>query len=323
MPQGTHQCALANVSEAATRMPMLPSALTSGGCYRCRQRASSNARWFVVAAIMVSCCDGCGAEPLYDAVRHPTEVLEYYTARAAMGRTLDGLDLCGGCGIFTHALHQGGKASYLFDESNPQDDLTTREGFFKAERKVLQVKRKGLVLAGPPCSLFVWLSSMHHRRNAANPWGNEKYSRVLASNVVASNVCLLLLLCSMRGVAYLMEQPLSSWLPKPPIFQQVFAWSAAARVVTNMKQFGHVNMKPTVLWSNMGSVAMLKGPARTRKKAPLLPYRRKSGYTRGRPLQLRRSAMYPLRFVKAAWRANGSSASPPPLLLNLQVPEHI
>ena len=45
----------------------------------------------------------------------------------------------------------------------------------------------GLVCAGPPCSLFVWLCTSVHRRHEMFPRGNESNPKVRCANVITEN----------------------------------------------------------------------------------------------------------------------------------------
>lgn len=58
------------------------------------------------------------------------------------------------------------------------------------ERQLLPTLRldHGLLAAGPPCSLFIWLSSSVHMRHAVGCRGNEGNLKVKLANYITENL---------------------------------------------------------------------------------------------------------------------------------------
>ena len=113
---------------------------------------------------------------------------------------------------------------------------------------------KGLALAGPPCSWFIFLSSSLHRRTAASPAGDLSELRVRLSNVVAANAVALLKCLAARDCFVMVEQPANSLMFH---FEPFVAWKASDPgldfVMTYMGCFGHDMQKPTNMLANMMS----------------------------------------------------------------------
>ena len=60
-----------------------------------------------------------------------------------------------------------------------------------------------MMLAGPPCGLFVFLSSSYHRRNMCYPYGDQFRGKVRASNQLVVNFLVLLAVAHARGLHWL------------------------------------------------------------------------------------------------------------------------
>ena len=67
-------------------------------------------------------------------------------------------------------------------------------------------------MAGPPCSLFVFLSSSVHRRGVGHELGDTSRVQVRLANLVVENTIVLLEAVSPRGVWFVLEQPAGSWM---------------------------------------------------------------------------------------------------------------
>ena len=61
----------------------------------------------------------------------------------------------------------------------------------------------GCLLAGPPCALFIFVSSSFHRRSNINIFGNQVEKLVRAANQVVSNLSVLLAICHARMVYWM------------------------------------------------------------------------------------------------------------------------
>ncbi len=117
--------------------------------------------------------------------------------------------------------------------------------------------RLRLPLAGPPCSLFVWLSSSVHKRRPGRLLGDTSVRKVRLSNLIVENLVALLRIAFQRGVWWVMEQPTSSWMFKQDSVMELRSRCAAQLVVTFMGQFGHEMCKPTHLCSTLPTIGLL------------------------------------------------------------------
>ena len=109
----------------------------------------------------------------------------------------------------------------------------------------------GLVLLGPPCSLWVFMSSSFHCRSDEFWDGDCSKPAVRAANALVRNVCLILAIGHVRGVFYILEQPGSSKMENYGWLKALSNALQATRVYTWMREYGHLLPKPTYLLSNL------------------------------------------------------------------------
>ena len=62
----------------------------------------------------------------------------------------------------------------------------------------------GCLLAGPPCGLFVFMSSSYHRRTDACVYGDETLFKIRESNQIVVNLAILLCVAHARMIFYLL-----------------------------------------------------------------------------------------------------------------------
>ena len=140
-----------------------------------------------------------------------------------------------------------------------------RRCFFATLELALNVVEYGFAMAGPPCSMFVFLSSGVHKRTAAQPNGDQSHKKVRLANLVASNALSIMKIMAARRVFVMIEQPLNSLMYH---YEPFATWVAGNPslffVVTYMQAFGHDMVKPTKLLTNMKSARLLtrQRPAR-------------------------------------------------------------
>ena len=70
------------------------------------------------------------------------------------------------------------------------EDLATRCGFETLLLKALRLVPLAMVVGGPPCSMFVWLSSSQHLRHLFGAWGSPRDVKTQLANVLAKNTVL-------------------------------------------------------------------------------------------------------------------------------------
>eukprot|EP00973_Karenia_brevis_P082653 11457063-Karenia_brevis.AAC.1 len=72
------------------------------------------------------------------------------------------------------AWEENGFNGSKFDYAvTPTQNILTRSGFFEALDQALQVEAGGASPAGPPCSLWVFMSASIHKRTKAFPGGDD------------------------------------------------------------------------------------------------------------------------------------------------------
>ena len=260
-------------------------------------------------------------EDWFHATEH-VEELNDFTKNGPTERKVHMVDLFSASGMAAHTFKSHGYSSKAIDiQLDKGHDITTRAVFFMILSVCLALVPGGLILAGPPCSLYIFLSSSMHQRSKARPLGDTCNAKVRLSNLIVSNMCQLMMQMLARSVKIVVEQPsnsvmflhpeikaLQNWEPDSPIFKKC-EWLL---VSTWMGKFNHDMPKPTRLLSNMGSSRLLArqmslnqwrreraaGPAQTRQYTRLTP----AGVAGGKDLH--RSASYTPEFclqVFIAW----------------------
>ena len=80
-------------------------------------------------------------------------------------RDLKCVDLFCGTGQVCQTFQNAGHAAERFDVKMGADfNFLRKECFYKALNLVLRLAAFGVLVAGPPCSYFVWMSFAFHRR---------------------------------------------------------------------------------------------------------------------------------------------------------------
>ena len=153
-------------------------------------------------------------------------------------------------------------------------DLCSDIGFASTLCAVMRVKTTGMIMLGPQCSSWVWLSRSASRRSLANPYGDPSVASVAEGNVVNERVAMICAICSMLGIVWLVEQPASSLFFNTELMSMVVAKENAFQRHFFMKEFGHANSKPTLLFgvasflSSLGTAFKKSQPKRRRQTKP-------------------------------------------------------
>lgn len=126
-----------------------------------------------------------------------------------------------------------------------RQNLTTENGFFELLSMIMELMPYSIILAGLPCSLFIFLSSKHHGRKEDKPFGNEKpesvvsicwlghqgntklkncylrpamldlrkkYKDVYQANLIVRNWVVLMIIAVARSMFVICEQPMTSMM---------------------------------------------------------------------------------------------------------------
>ena len=95
-----------------------------------------------------------------------------------------------------HAWTRRGERAENYDivSGGPEEDITTERGFAVLMLKGLRLLAFiSLVVAGPPCSMFVWLSSSQRQRSLFGPEGTPRdYMTRLANRITMNAVSVML-----------------------------------------------------------------------------------------------------------------------------------
>ena len=60
------------------------------------------------------------------------------------------------------------------------------------------------MMVGPPCSLFVFMSSSYHHRSIEMPYGDQSKAKIRVCNQLITNLIVILCVAQSRGVMFLM-----------------------------------------------------------------------------------------------------------------------
>ncbi len=235
----------------------------------------------------------------FHAAQHWDDLNAYISRQDSAGivRDLSCLDMFSASRRIERAFQSAGKTATAVDiQLSRALDITSRGGFYALLDHVLHIQPSGLVFAGPPCALFVFMSSSVHRRSASNLLGDTRVYKVRLSNLVVHNLCVLLRIATQREAFWVIEQPSSS---------------SAERITTWMGQLGHPMAKCTHLCGTLPTMAWLarsrpagrsSGSATDTAGQELRFYSKGEGeVTGGRDLQL--SAAYTEAFSQAVLHA--------------------
>lgn len=241
----------------------------------------------------------------YDAAAHMSELQAFISSWTGL-HDLHCLDLYGASMNIKEAWQRYGDSGAAYDikSGGRSHDVTSRVGFMVLLELGLRLMPQGIVVAGPPCSLFVFLSKSVHQRTEARPWGQIKNSKVRLANQIIKNTVVFLRLMLERNVWCVLEQPANSWMFKIPVFRSLISDFRLRRVSLWLGTYGHDLPKPTHLVGNMPTlenmrrVCPTKGQRARKQFKKQYHYQNASGKVCGGK-DLSSSACYPVRFCEA------------------------
>jgi hypothetical protein len=162
--------------------------------------------------------------------------------------------------MMSRRARQRGYPFECFDKKhNPAQDVITWDGFFLGLLLVCQVQMFGLAVFGPQCSL--WLSFMSqrvHERAKLGVHGAFHKINVLQANLICENTAVLLLVCYVRMVHTVVENPTGSYIFKYDSMKFIIEVLGLDLVHTWMKMFSHWSPKPTHLVGTLINIQSLK-----------------------------------------------------------------
>lgn len=143
-------------------------------------------------------------------------------ALTSLPRNLDVLELWSGQATVCNAARNRGLAAEPFDKiripgktdrpGRECEDILHKDGFMKALKLVMRLKPRGLLWQGTQCSSFVFADSSNCKRKRGNVEGDLSYQPVVDGNAMANTAAFFMVLCVMRGVQVVLENPAGSQL---------------------------------------------------------------------------------------------------------------
>ena len=198
-------------------------------------------------------------EEPWDARFHLDEILDF-VQKWRGARSLHFFDMYSGAGMASKTFKKFGYSCETYEiEDNPTEhDVTSERGFYCALALVLALFPSALILCGPPCGLWIWISQSVHQRTTFNTVGDIGKHVVRCANTLVRNTILLLTIAHWRGVYYIIEQPKSSKMEHFPWMASLISALKLKRLVTWMRAFGHDIPKPSYLVSNLPGATALR-----------------------------------------------------------------
>jgi hypothetical protein len=204
---------------------------------------------------------GCDFEDRYYASQHLPEIHRYVHTWNKLRKT-GILDFYNGHGHMRGVGIHRGHVADCFDVANdPSENICTKDGFYKGLDKVLEVILWGLIMWGPPCSLWLcFLSVSISKRTKENPAGDLTNKMVQIANLICENTTVLMVVAYERLTNQLLEQPQGSYY----IRYNCCAWLleqtgwGKTMITTWMKLFNHWAPKPSKLLGNLPSLKKLR-----------------------------------------------------------------
>ena len=195
---------------------------------------------------------------MFEARLHLSLILSYISSWSGQ-RGVHFFDFFSGVGAAGKVFRSRGYSIRNFDVEDSEDqDVTTQEGFFLALNIILALVEGGLILLGPPCGLWVFMSKSVHKRTKRNPFGDLGREVVQKANCIVRNVTFLLAVAHYRNIYFLLEQPGSSLMEQFPWISILCEELKLIRVFTWMRCFGHAIPKPSYLLSNLAEALDLR-----------------------------------------------------------------
>ena len=200
--------------------------------------------------------------------------LEKYVYEWKGCQDLHALDLFGRSGRIATMWNGQGFRSLAWDLAlGSCMDITSRSGFGHLLECGLRLVDRSVIVAGPPCSMFVFFSSSNHRRHELGIMGDPNSPPTRLSNLIVENMSIFLMLLRRKVFFHLVvEQPGSSVMYKLPCMLTLAAAFGASMVWTWLGMFGHSLCKPTRLLGTLPNLSSLK---RTLTKARRLAIKKR------------------------------------------------
>ena len=189
------------------------------------------------------------------------------------------------------------------------NDFLGLEGYLLAICLAFRLNTISLASFAPVCSSWVWISRSKTGRTVAYPLGFQDRYLVNAANIQVARCVMLIELLMVRAIHWVLEQPMSSWLFRHPLFQRMLRRHEGKvfQFSFNMGILGAPTGKPTTLFTNFKFVEKVLEYAYARKAPDAMQAtfvrlwdedRAKYAVT-GNPQALKRTQAYPCGYGRA------------------------
>ena len=214
-------------------------------------------------------------------------------------RLHDFIEYCSGQGNLTLECLKAFLNGLAFDRLYSEDhDMCTGIGLRCWLDALAECKFQALVWFGTRCSSWVGMCRQQHGRKASNGyWGNRARSFVRVGNVQMVATSLVMAIGHWSGVNPVLEQPITSAMPRAEPLCSVLKFMQASKHVVWHGAFLGESLKPLQIWSRQDLSALQRGRPSSHRFKKLCKQKGKS-YS-GNRSALIRSQSYTREFGKA------------------------
>ena len=235
--------------------------------------------------------------------------LRHEAARAPKIHGVDGFG--GAAGMCRAMLAKHWRCEYFDIKSDPiKNDCLHPAGLRHWILLMLRCAPGALIILGPPCSFWIWLTRSVSGRSQSNPAGDTTSAWVRQGNAIGKFVANTLQLAHHLKLFYFVEQPASSLLGEFEPMKASLKATGAFNVRWQMGAFGASSTKPQIGWTNapwyaeFASFARVAAKRRREEEGAKEPSNLSvkdnvDGSVTGNPHALESSAEYPSKFCDA------------------------
>ncbi|CAL1157826.1 unnamed protein product [Cladocopium goreaui] len=196
------------------------------------------------------------------------------TSDASYRKDLQCFEIFAGTSGVYKAFRRRGLAAARYDVDLDKDsmDFTSVLGLLVALQYVLRMAPGSLLYSGLPCSLHVWIARGSSLKTRCNPRGNLLKSCVREANLIACRFSMVVLVCLVRQIWHLTEQPGSSVARHLPYLElalhpdrMMMGFQSSLCQYFWMGLFGHRSLKRSMAFGTSCWAHMLSLQARLTK----------------------------------------------------------
>ena len=211
--------------------------------------------------------------------------------------------------------------SYEILDDPVNENILCPQGFLRLLLYCMRLAHDGLIHWGTVCSWWVWMCRGTSKRSAWNWKGDTSRQFVADGNDMVSRMVICLMLVTMRGGDWLLEQPASSLMHVHERLEKCLAMSKTSKVYMWMNAYGALTPKPSVLRGTPSWIVSLKRPLdkaefkRTEGSRPqvvkqLNPHPDGKRRVTGEKAELKQTQEYPVAYAEKVfecWQAHRHS----------------